>query len=436
MAKIGVAKIIINPDIGSLMSGFAPLRAYTEKHSDLYLRAVLIEDSQRTLFLGFDTIAIDAYLYREIVERVTNYNISEEHVIVSATHTHSGPVGLVNTKEGIFKGVTGLFGDYDSDFVQVMLAKVEEVLKEAINDLEEIASFKYGNTELAGIATERHDPQLPGDNRLVAWSYQTISGRNILFYNFACHPTVLNGSSPYLSSDFPGVVADELSAEYVVVNFINGSCGDISTRFTRKADPLVDVVNFGKKISQAVGALIAKAEPQAVDDIKVQQQTYYLKARQFESVEDAQATLEVANEKAKVAAKLPQGERRAIESFAEGARTNLAFAQNFKGIDEIAIPVTFLLINNQAFVSIPAELFSSLSNSLRADLGINILGYTNGYSLYIADENAYKAGYYEALSSIYQVGQGEVLLKEITKDVVVWLKEVRKEQNYEKTRSA
>ena len=255
MASLGYSGQIINPEVGTLMSGFAPLRAYRKKHSDLWLRAFVIEDSCRTLFLQFDTIAIDEYLFRQIKRIADGHGIAEDHLIVSASHTHSGPVGLVNTQEGIFKGIYGLFGNYDQEMVSAVLAKTDQLIAEAIKNLEEISTLKFARGNLKGIGTERHDPKLPGDDRLTVWSYQTISGRKYLFYNFACHPTILNGTSEFLSSDFPGATAELLQREYQAVCFINGSCGDISTRFTRTTEGRRQIEIFAELLTEKIVSL-------------------------------------------------------------------------------------------------------------------------------------------------------------------------------------
>ena len=424
MTEIGFSSITINPKLNTLLSGSPPLRIYKKKHSDLWLRAFLIDDGENTLFLGLDTLAIDNYFYEMIIERLVQYGINKEHVIVNATHTHSGPEGLVNTRNGILKGLNGLFGDYQNEYAQLILEKIEKVVKECLANKEKLLTYRVCRGSILGIGSERHDKRLPGDNSIVCWSFETVSNKKILFYNFSCHPTVLNGPSEYLSSDFPGEVAKILSNEYVSVNFINGNCGDISTRFSRSKDSVADIEKYGKMLAGKIKKLLDNAKSEKQIKIQLRQVSYILKANTFGNVNSAEKKLESALRNAKKTNNLTIGERRVIESYAEGAKTNLALARNFKNIKEIEIKITFLKLNNEMFVSIPGELFSSLANTLKKSLKINFFGFTNGYSLYIPDEEAYKKGYYEALSSIYKKGQGEQLMKYIECDINEWQKEL------------
>ena len=426
MIRIGCYSITANPLEGVYMAGFAPLRSYKEKHSDLWIKAVLIEDNVRTLFLTIDTIAIDGYFYQELCKRLQNFSIKKERIFASASHTHSGGVGLVNTEEGILKGTDGLFGSYDRNLVEETLNRIEEVVEKASENFEEVVGVRFGNGELKGVGTERHDPSLPGDNRLFAWSFKTVSNKEILFYNFACHPTILNGTDPYLSSDYPGAVANILSSKYDMICFLNGSCGDISTRFTRSGDKFEQINIFAKLIASKIEEVLRNANYEEIYDLDVLQKVYRLKTRDFGDEETALMTFKEAEKRVKEAKNLSKGEKRVVESFMEGARTNLAFAKNFKDFKEVELLVSFIAINDRIMITIPAELFSALSNELREDFGFVFLGYTNGYCLYIADELAYDKGYYEALSSIYEKGQGELLMEAIKKDVTSWIDE-RKE---------
>ena len=44
-----------------------------------------------------------------------------------------------------------------------------------------------------------------------------------------------------------------------------------------------------------------------------------------------------------------------------------------------------------------------------------MIGYANGYNLYIADEMAYEKQYYEALASLFARGEGEKLMEFVNK---------------------
>lgn len=420
--KIGFEEVVINPKLNIALSGFSPLRYYHLHHSDLKMRVVVIYGLNKIVFITLDSIAVDAYLFKAIKDELKPFGFNEDSIIVSASHTHSGPAGLVKTNEGILKGLDGIFGEYSDAAVAKLLKTLKSSVETAISNLEEIKEFKFAEGLLSGVGKERHDPDLPGDERIVCWSYKTTSNRRVLFYNYACHPTILNGSSEYLSADFPGEVARLLSSEYDMVCFINGSAGDISTRFTRTSSDVDQINRFSGIIVSKLRELLSNSKGEELEKIKVKNQVYYLKTKDFGTEKEAIAKFNEAALAVEKAINLPSGEKRIIESYYEGAKTNLTFVKNFKGINEVEITVNFIFINGYRFVTIPAELFSSLSNPLRVEMQLNFLGYTNGYCMYIADVAAYEKGYYEALSSIYENGQGESLMDSIKKDYQSWLK--------------
>jgi hypothetical protein len=102
------------------------------------------------------------------------------------------------------------------------------------------------------------------------------------------------------------------------------------------------------------------------------------------------------------------GTVRILKSYVEGAGVNLEFARTLKGISQLHLPVTVFRFCGLDFVTIPGELFSTLQPR-----NVSVIAYTNGYYRYVCDENAYEAGYYEALAAIVARGEGEKLMAEI-----------------------
>src|SRR5687767_12484413 len=92
--NVGVAQIDITPQPGIELAGFA-LRPQpsTRVLDPLFVRALYLQDgAERLLWLVADLLAVDRRLadgIRSRLEAVTG--IPRSHVLVSATHTHSGP---------------------------------------------------------------------------------------------------------------------------------------------------------------------------------------------------------------------------------------------------------------------------------------------------------------------------------------------------------
>lgn len=79
-------------------------------------------------------------------------------------------------------------------------------------------------------------------------------------------------------------------------------------------------------------------------------------------------------------------------------------------MDKLNVEINIIKINNWNLITVPGELFSSLGKKIK-EVGNNIiLGYTNGYYLYFADEKSFDNKCYEASSSIIKRGQGEKMI--------------------------
>lgn len=109
---------------------------------------------------------------------------------------------------------------------------------------------------------------------------------------------------------------------------------------------------------------------------------------------------------------LYSGKLRIFASYTEGAKAALSLAESLNGVQSIETQFSLIRLQNLTFATIPGELFSTLGVRLKAQ-DVHVLGYTNGYYMYLADEASYKNNYYEAMSSPFIRGTGEYLIKEI-----------------------
>ena len=90
----GAAKAIITPYVGAWMAGFAGRDHGCEGvHDDLHARAIVLRAGDTTVGLvGCDLIGLSPDSVARVRERVeAECGIAADHVMVSCTHTHSGP---------------------------------------------------------------------------------------------------------------------------------------------------------------------------------------------------------------------------------------------------------------------------------------------------------------------------------------------------------
>lgn len=413
--NIGLAKEVITPDLPIQLSGFAAQRVASDIYDDVYVKVVIVE--YRNSYYGvinYDLIGIDHLLMDRLEAKMKEIHLDIRCFMIAATHTHSGSGGVLETNKGILKGTGYILMDPDIGVVEKIVDKTIQALTSTLSTMKE-GSIRTAINQLEGIGDNRNDRSFKGNNDIFVIEFSQDQGDKAVVVNYACHPTVLNRDSNKISADFPGAMNQELIDKgYLFSAYLNGSCGDISTRFSRKGSGYDEVKRYGKLLADKVEEMLITAKPTKITNLSIDVITKKLKLKVPETVEEAQRKLEAYKkdiEHAK-ANGVSGGQLRIVESFYEGAMANLNYAKNAMKDLEYPLPVSIWHINQDAFVTIPGELFSQLSNDLQNE-HVHFIGYTNGYIGYFADKHAYDEMYYEALSSPLQKGQPEELMKEI-----------------------
>lgn len=409
--RIGFAKTNITPPLGTELGGYAGYRPCSGVHDPLYCKAVLLE--QQGLRYGLvvmDLLCVDEALYRKIAEAVAELGIASQRLLVSAIHTHASPRGLI-PGEGPLASVNSSSEPKDPVFrsyIQQVIRSAAQACSQAAARLEPF-QVRAARGPLPTVGSERHTGASPR-GELTVLSFRTESGKELIVYNFPCHPTVTNAANLLLSADFVAGIEEELGADMAV--FVNGAAGDVSTRFTRRESSFAECQRMGCVAAEQIRKTIEEISFTDPTPLKGIHTYITLKARQVETPEAAERQLQehTARWKAAVDSGADSGTIRTLKSFVEGAGVNLQFARTMGDIRQLHLPITAFRFCGMDFVSMPGELFSALQPE-----GVSIIGYANGYYRYIGGEAAYEAGYYEALAAIIARGEGEHLITEIEK---------------------
>ncbi len=422
--KAGFAKKKITPQRPCTLSGYAAVREMEGVHDDIYVKTLFLSVDGRVYgCISYDLLAVDSLLIERAAASLKEQGIPRENVLVAAIHTHSGPGGILETRQGYLRGARELLGDIDEALIGDIAAATGECITEALENMQEGRLFRmYGRC--SGLGSNRDDESLKGNDSLLCfevWSGQ----KKMMLVNFACHPTVLHEDNHLCSADFPGALQRHLKAEgYEMVLFLNGSCGDISTRFTRKGSGFDEVERCGKLLGDSCHRLLEKKVPWEIERIRVRQKNVKLRTKEAVSLQEARETL--SRRKQEYEEGIRKGvspvEKRLLENMIEGADADLRYAQNYDGQTEYEVELNFCRINEDVFVAVPGELFSQLSNPLQ-DEQTHFIGYANGYLMYFADRNAYRQRYYEALSSPFAEGEAERMMELVKNEIQEWRNE-------------
>jgi hypothetical protein len=252
----GVASIPFPIPVGTPLAGYIARTGVAEGALDTLMFGTLVLQHEGTRFVlvTSDVVAVDASLADEVSAAA---GLDRAELALSASHTHSGPAGVVSRLHPT--AVDHLDCNLRSRFI----ATAAEAIATARNGMESV-DLLVGVTVTEGIAANRNDPIGPFDPRLTVLATRRGDGSfQGVICHFACHPTILGANNRLVSADFPGALREKLDVALdrdgrtPLVLFVNGAAGDISTRFTRQAQ------NAGEM--SRVGAALATAAVQALE---------------------------------------------------------------------------------------------------------------------------------------------------------------------------
>lgn len=218
---VGAASAPINPPIGAYIAGDKQNRTFTAVHDSLYVKAVVINDGNSSLaIVTFDCIGLlytDVQRIRARTAAITNFPV--ERIVVSSTHTHSGP------------DVVGIWGpDYqhsgvDTTYMSFVVNTAAEQIKKADESRKEAlvitGESTFGESWVQNICNEEID------RSVTIMQFKDLQGNNIAsFTNFACHPTYMDAKFTEVSADYVNGLYKQLNQQWQGINlFLQGPIG-------------------------------------------------------------------------------------------------------------------------------------------------------------------------------------------------------------------
>jgi neutral ceramidase len=196
----------------------------TGVHDPPRVRALALESgSARVLWLSLDLVGVDPALVTELRARLVRTDDPPPVVILSASHTHSGPGAYAHSAFWAF-----VAADRGSPAVRKSILDVMERAAREAWERREPARIVAGKGTVTGIATSRLDQPL--DPELGVLKVTAVDGRPLaLVWNYAVHGTALGHGNFQISGDLMGEASARLERETgVPVLFVNGAAGDVS----------------------------------------------------------------------------------------------------------------------------------------------------------------------------------------------------------------
>lgn len=401
--KVGYAQADITPNKSVELAGFGVKQETIGVYDPLYVRVLYFDNDKGIYLIQTDLVGID----RDVVYMLANMlHIDAEQLMICCSHTHSGPTGTVK-----LDGLQHIFGTFDDEYMSDWLNQTFTCCLKAKSESTE-AKIGYQRTLIHDIGSDRHDNSI-GDDNVAIFVFELNNNKKILLYSLACHPTILNGDNRYISADLPYGVIKELADEYEGVMFINGSAGDISTRFTRSESTHDEVIRKGKIIADKIKEVTTGLSYQDIDFLAIDSLNIKVNLKEIPDLVSIKAKLNEQNRLIANATKEGKSktEIRLLESTAEGYNTTLSGVEVLQQLQGLNLNVTLLKISDKILVGLPVELFSKLTLKYhQLNSRLHFISYCNGYYLYLTNEVAYEESYYEAGATVFAKGEGERIM--------------------------
>jgi hypothetical protein len=372
MIEVAFAKTSITPipPKGHELAGYiSRIGKSSGVHDNVEARMMLLEHQPAILLVNLDLLGVDSQILN-LVREIAEKEIGQVKVITVATHTHSAPATL-------FTNPLLTFGE--KTFREEYFKFFEEKIRMALSNLpnnSERCEVRVGRNIVEGVATNREDPCRKIDSELLIVKFTSLNKVKGIILHYAIHPTVLGPENLLISKDIVEyVLCGIYSALGISVGlFLNGAAGNISTRFTRKAQTFEEAKRLGSIISrQALNSTFKRSTIKAVDVSVIEVSIVFKEYVQDEIL----GYLNLS----------PGARDRRIEAIREGVealRRLRPFLLRAKSSQKAE--VINLKVGEVSFIFAPFEIHSDISLTLKSKVREGILaltGYTNEYFGYL-----------------------------------------------------
>ncbi|QIF01408.1 neutral/alkaline non-lysosomal ceramidase N-terminal domain-containing protein [Roseimicrobium sp. ORNL1] len=428
--RAGAAQVEITPKAGAPLAGYYQFRAAKEVLDPLYSRAVVVEqDGEMAALVVLDLISttramVDAS--RKLIAE--QHGIPPERVMISATHTHTGPQLIRGSMmDDLTKVNTPPGQEYNGGLPALVAQSVGEA-KAKLTPAK--GSATVGKAE--GISFNRRaigkdgsliwqpgklDPRVlkpagpidPDLGLLVFEAKETRSAPLATYVNFAMHPTSIGGGTR-ISADYPGALCRILSerrGKEMITICANGCCGNINHNNYMTDTPRQSGVAEANRLGTALADVAEKSWPNLKALIlhapRSKSVRIVLPRRSFTEEQIAKAKDVVARMATEKLGTVP-----IAEAFCTLDTVNLKDKP-------LEVEVQVISFSDElAVVSLPGEIFVELGLAIKAASPYKhtyIAELANGSIGYIPNREAYPQGNYEVVSARCEMGSGEKLVE-------------------------
>jgi len=392
----------------------------TGVHDALQCAALcLCGGGQAALFLANDLIFVPRELAEEVRRRVAaETGVPAEAIMITATHTHSGPV----TVDYVSNAADPVVPRADPAYRQSVADRMVEAAVRAVAAAQP-AEVGVAVARASGVGSNRHDPSGPSDPEVpVLLVRAAADGRPLAcMVVYAMHPTVLHEDSTLISGDFPHFARRFLQGGVLPVDcpvlYHLGAAGDQSPRHVARANTFLEAQQLGENLGRAIAAVIGSMTYLAEASLVVRRRMLELRPRESPSVEVATQAERQAHDRLERLRRsgAPRPAVRTAECDWFGAEETVELARaSAEGRLEAAVrrclpaEIQMIAIGPWKFVGWPGEFFVEYALEVRSRApGTFVITCANGeLQGYIVTAAAAAGGGYEAANAVFTADNG------------------------------
>ncbi len=397
-------EIDITPPVGYSLDGYAARKEKSQGiHDPLMGQILLLKSYQKQIaIICLDLVAIGmefTTLVRNGIQQAIG--VPPENVLISCSHTHSGPAGFMPPHPGITTSSNPDLQGYVAQQLVVAAIMANKQLQSV--------HLGIGRGVVEGIGLNRNDPFALVDKEVIILRVDSKSGNPIaVLMNYGCHPTVLGYQNLLYTADYPGAARSNLRKIYpeTIFMYTNGAAGDVSTRFTRREQSFQEVERMGRILSGEVLKVMQIITTHPATFLEAYVESLELPFRSFPSQSEATQELEILKNELNSLKNsgADHGEIRKATTRVEGATGQLLMGKELDGITSYKSQLQVVMIDDLALVGLPGEPFTRTVLEIKQASPIPdtaIVSYANDSRGYFPDAETIAKRSYEALISPY-----------------------------------
>ncbi|MBS1826730.1 MAG: neutral/alkaline non-lysosomal ceramidase N-terminal domain-containing protein [Acidobacteria bacterium] len=430
--RTGAAQVRITPPIGTPLGGNYTLRPAATIHDELHAKALVLElNNEKAALVALDVVTIDRETVdsaRQLIQQQTG--IPPTRIMISATHTHSGPITGSSTHHEWAGSTHPLAREFRQRFPSLI---AESVAKAHANlaastvraGLGQEHSLSINRRWLkAGGATDwnRITTPTPADNvirplgpidpDINVLSFESTSPKRPLatYVNFAVHANCIGGT--IVSADYPGTLSQLLAIRdpAMITLFTNGAAANINPLHLPEMRGIP-----GTARAERIGTILAG------DVFKILNQMHTLaphaitSASRIVSLPLAQSPAEEVNWARQIAQGFGKPGQAPFLDLVKASR--VLDVARWGGKPRDAEVQVIALGREVAWVGVPGELFAELGLAIKRASPFPrtiVVELANDSLNYFPNRKAFAEGNYEPVSTRFAPGAGETLVDAAT----------------------